>query len=753
MQPFFACVLAIGLVASTLTAPAPAADAPIPGFSAAGAITERAREAAFDALLQPEDQRTWMRRLTARPHHVGSPYDADNARYLQSLLASFGYDAKIERFEVLFPTPTRRLLELTGPGHFTAALRETPLASDPTSGQESEQLPLYNAYSRDGDVRGALVYVNYGSPRDYDELARHGIDVRGKIVIARYGESWRGIKPKVAAEHGALGCIIYSDPHDDGYWQGDPYPAGVERNPTSGQRGSVADIPTYPGDPSSPGVGSVPGVAHLPLDRIATLTKIPVLPISATDAAPLLAALAGPVAPPSWRGALPFTYHLGAGPAQVHLALQFDWRIRPIYDVIATLRGAQRPDQWVIRGNHHDAWVNGAEDPIAGAVALLAEAKAVGELARRGDVPRRTIVYTLWDGEEPGLLGSTAWVETHQAELTAKAAIYVNTDTNDRGYLFVEGSHSLQAAVSGVADDVVDPERNVAVKARVLAGQRVAAEAGHAAAGGDGSAYAIGALGSGSDFSAFVDHAGVATLNLGYGGEDDSGSYHSIFDSFAEFTTLKDGRNFAYGVTLAKTAGRIVLRFADSAVLPYRFGPSATTIAGYATGVERLLTDERTATATRSGLLATGAYVAASDPRTVYVPPTPWPDVPQLRFAALDAAVAAVQSSAAAYDARAESYAAPGYPELDALLIATEKALLGDGLPRRPWYRHELYAPGFYTGYGVKTMPAIREAIEERDWPGAQSGIASVSAALRRYAAAIDAATAALNRSARRRPS
>jgi N-acetylated-alpha-linked acidic dipeptidase len=381
----------------------------------------------------------WRRHT--RRNHLGSPYDADNAKYLAGLFTSFGFDTKIERFDVLMPWPKKRVLALVAPTRYVASLQEKPLPQDRTSSQTAEQLPTFNAYSIDGDVTAPLVYVNYGLPRDYDELARRGISVRGKIVIARYGQSWRGIKPKVAAEHGAVGCIIYSDPRDDGYWEGDAYPAGVERNPTSAQRGSVQEMEVYPGDPSSPNVGSVPGVKHLPLSQITTLTKIPVLPISYTDAAPLLRALQGPVAPASWRGGLPFTYHLGAGPARVHLALAFDWKLRPAYDVIARIPGSERPDEWVIRGNHHDAWVNGAEDPIAGAVALLSEAKAIGTLARGGDRPKRTIVFALWDGEEPGLLGSTAWLETHLQELSKKAAVYINSDTNGRGSLFVQGSH------------------------------------------------------------------------------------------------------------------------------------------------------------------------------------------------------------------------------------------------------------------------------------------------------------------------
>lgn len=741
------CALALVLTSSAAPLPARAQGVPLLGFSAGAAQAERAREARFDALLRPEDQRTWMRRLTAHPHHLGSPYDADNARYLAALFASFGLDARIERFDVLMPWPKRRVLEMLAPARFVASLREQPLRADPTSWQTAEQLPVFNAYSRDGDVTAPLVYVNYGLPRDYDELARHGVDVRGKIVIARYGQSWRGIKPKVAAEHGAVGCIIYSDPRDDGYWQGDAYPHGVMRNPTSAQRGSVNEMEINPGDPSTPGYGSVPGAAHLPLAQIRTLTKIPVLPISSADAAPLLRALRGAVAPADWRGALPFTYHLGGGTsARVHLALAFDWKLRPAYDVVALLPGAERPDEWIVRGNHHDAWVNGAQDPIAGAVALLAEAKAAGALARAGDRPKRTIVYCLWDAEEPGLLGSTEWLETHLPELTAKAAVYVNSDTNGRGNLFIGGSHALEALASGVADDVVDPERRVTVKQRVLAAQRVARFAGVPAAedGGDGSAFRIGALGSGSDYSSFIHHGGIAAFNLGYGGEDDSGSYHSIFDSFHEYTTFKDGRDFAYGVTLSKTAGRLVLRFANADVLPFAFTPSADTVVRYVGQVTRLLDEMRVQTEKRNALIADGSFVAAHDPRDPYVPPTPAPAVPALDFAPLTAAAAKLATSAAAYDAKLAAYHGAGSAALDTALIATERSLLGAGLPKRPWYRHALYAPGFYTGYGVKTLPAIREQIEQRDWAGARAGIASTAMAIGAYANAIDAATARL---------
>src|SRR5881409_785665 len=434
---------------------------PLQGFSREGADRQRALEKQFDSFLKKEEARDWMKRLSARPHHLGSPYGKENADFIASLFRSWGYDTEIERFDVLFPTPKTRILEMTAPERFTAKLEEPVLKEAATSGQKSEQLSTYNAYSINGDVTGQSVYVNYGVPQDYDALERRGIDVKGKIVIARYGGSWRGIKPKVAAEHGAIACIIYSDPRNDGYYQGDTYPKGAWRNENGAQRGSVVDMPLYPGDPLTPGVGATANAKRLDIKDAQTLTKIPVLPISYSDALPLLKALEGPVAPAAWRGALPITYHLGPGRATVHLKLEFDFKLVPAYDVIARLRGSERPDEWVIRGNHHDAWVNGAGDPVSGLVALLEEARATSELAKSGWRPKRTIIYTAWDGEEPGLLGSTEWAEAHAEELRAHAVAYINSDTNGRGYLGVEGSHSLEKFIGGVEMDVPDPESGV----------------------------------------------------------------------------------------------------------------------------------------------------------------------------------------------------------------------------------------------------------------------------------------------------
>ncbi len=415
-------------------------------------------DAKFRELPQASNIRATMERMSARPHHVGSPYDKDNAEWLLARFKEYGWDAQIEVFSVLFPTPKERVLELLEPTHFTAKLEESAVAGDPTSSQKSEQLPTYNAYSSDGDVTGPLVYVNYGRPEDYDELERHGVSVKGAIVLARYGESWRGIKPKVAAEHGAVGCLIYSDPKDDGFSVGDVFPKGPMRPADGAQRGSVMDMPVYPGDPLTPGVGATPDAKRLAIKDATTLTKIPVMPISYGDAQPLLASLTGAVVPPAWRGGLPITYRFGPA-GRAHLKLTFNWDQKPLYDVIARLRGSTFPDQWVIRGNHHDAWVNGAEDPLSGMAAALEEARALGELHKQGWSPKRTIIYCAWDGEEPALLGSTEWAETHDKELQQHAVAYINSDGNGRGFLQAEGSHTLEHFINDVARDIKDPRK------------------------------------------------------------------------------------------------------------------------------------------------------------------------------------------------------------------------------------------------------------------------------------------------------
>jgi len=715
------------------------------GFTAGSAAKERAIEQKFDAGLNRDDMREWMRRLSARPHHLGSPYDKENAEFLASLFKSWGYDTTIETFDVLFPTPKTRLVELVAPERYTLKLVETPLTQDATSGQTSEQLPAYNAYSTDGDVTGDLVYVNYGIPDDYDELAKNGVDVKGKIVIARYGGSWRGIKPKVAAEHGAIGCIIYSDPKDDGYFVGDVYPKGAYRSENGAQRGSVADMPLYSGDPLTPGVGATPDAKRLDRKDAQTITKIPVLPISYGDALPLLRALAGPVAPTDWRGALPITYHLGPGPARVHMNLEFDWKLVPARDVIAKLPGTDRADEWIMHGNHYDAWVNGANDPISGMVAELAEARAIGELAKSGWRPRRTIIFAAWDGEEQGLLGSTEWVETHQAELQKHLAVYMNSDSNSRGFLEAGGSHSLERLITQIAREVIDPQRNVPVFDRLRAHDLVAATTAEERKEAlERDMIRLEALGSGSDFTPFLQHAGIAALSIGYGGEGGGGSYHSIYDSFDHYTRFGDP-SFDYGVTQAKTTGRVTLRMANADLLPFEFTTVAATIGRYADEVAQLADSMRKSTEERNRLVNDHLMELAADPARPFVAPALETPVPFLNFAPLQNATARLKKSA---DEFAKTYASALTSATPATAAALDRALLhaeqaftrDEGLPRRPWYRHQIYAPGFYTGYGVKTLPGVREAIEQRKWSEANAQIGVVAKVIEQYAAEVDRA-------------
>jgi N-acetylated-alpha-linked acidic dipeptidase len=732
--------------------------APLLGFTVGRADAQRAREAAFDAAIRADEMQTWMKRLAARPHHVGSPYDRENAQFLASLLTSWGYESTIETFDVLFPTPTVRVLEEIAPEHVTATLAEPTLKEDATSGQTSEQLPVYNAYSADGDVTAEIVYVNYGVPADYDVLAQHGIDVKGKIVLARYGGSWRGIKPKVAAEHGAIGCLIYSDPRDDGYFNGDVYPQGPWRSENGAQRGSVSDMPVFPGDPLTPGVGATKDAVRLSRDAAPTLMKIPVLPISWHDAQPLLRALSGPVVPVDWRGALPLTYHFGPGPTTVHLKLAFDWSLKPAYDVIARLPGAERPDEWIIRGNHHDAWVNGAADPVSGAVALLGEARGVGDLVKAGWRPKRTIVYALWDAEEPGLLGSTEWVETHAADLQRHVVAYVNSDMNGRGFLSVGGSHSLETLAGEVARDVIDPETGVSVLERARA-RRITQGTPEQLREIRGRAdLSINALGSGSDYTPFLQHLGIASLDIGFDGESGGGSYHSIFDSIDAYMRFVDPE-LRYGIALAKVGGRLVLRLADADVLPFRFGPLSDTVSRYAAEVSALADTTRAETTELNRRLADGTLKLTADPRETYMPPSPRDPVPYLNLAPLRNALTRLSGVAARYDRALQAalasdggVPAAAQPALDAALIDSERALVSDdGLPRRPWFKHVLYAPGLYTGYGVKTLPGVREAIEQRRWTEAEQQAVTTAAAIDRLSMQVQRATELLAPPATRR--
>lgn len=716
----------------------------ITGFTRENAEAQLKLEEKFDAQIKAENLDAWLKKMTLRPHHVGSAYGKANAEFMRDLLRSWGWEAEIESYQILFPTPKVRVLEMTAPTKFTAKLAEPALKEDPTAAIGSDQLPVYNAWSADGDVTAELVFVNYGIPDDYERLERMGIDVKGKIVIAKYGGSWRGIKPKVAQEHGAIGCLIYSDPEEDGYVQGDVYPKGAFRPKDGVQRGSVMDMPIYPGDPLTPNVGSTPDAKRLSRAEATNLIKIPVLPISYGDAQPLLAALGGPVAPGPWRGGLPITYHIGPGPVKVHLKVESNWTTVDALNVIAKMKGSERPDEWIIRGNHHDGWNNGASDPLSGMVAELEEARAIGELVKAGWKPKRTLVYCAWDAEEPGLMGSTEWVEHHAQELQAKAVAYINSDGNGRGFLGVGGSHTFEVLMTEVARDVTDPETGISVLERGRA--RAAVSAANAKAKKDAlsrRSLPLGALGSGSDYTPFIQHLGIPSLNIGYGGEGGGGVYHSNYDTYDHYKRFGDPK-LDYGVALAKTAGRTALRLANADVLPFDFKGFHRTVNGYMTEVSALLESMREATEVENQLIRENRYTQAADPTVKFIPPTPKDAVPFLNFSSLQNALTALEKSANQY---AELAAANPKPNtnintLNQLLYQAEQKLLsGTGLPRRPWFRHTIYAPGFYTGYGVKTLPGIREAIEQRSWKEAQEQIEIAAGTLTEYTKQVDAAS------------
>ena len=727
------------------------------GLSAAYAqepTNEADVEHGLDTAIYPDQISGWMKQMASEPNQVGSPHDKANAEFELGLFRQWGWDAHIETFQVLYPTPVFEVLETTGAGAFRATLQEPAVAGDATSARTAGALPAYVAYQGDGDVTAPLVYVNYGMQDDYLQLQRMGIDVRGRIVIARYGHGWRGLKPKLAQDHGAIGCIIYSDPADDGYGAGGTYPDGPMRPPQGIQRGSVADMPLYPGDPLTPGVGAVAGAKRIARADAAVILKIPALPISYGDARHFLGTLGGDVVPEGWRGGLPITYRVGPGSAPVHLVVRSDWSQKPVYDVIATLRGSERPDEWVVRGNHHDGWVFGASDPLSGQSALLAEAQAIGGMVRAGYKPKRTIIYASWDGEEPGLIGSTEWAETHAAELKSHAVIYINSDENGRGLLDVGGSPDFRHFVSGIAADVIDPETKVAVATRLRASIRVAAlqpgatprEQADARIAADPSRdIPVAALGSGSDFSSFLQHLGLPALNFGYGGEGEAGGvYHSAYDTWEHHSRFVDP-GFVYDALLARTVGRAVLRAADAPLPLQRAGDFAEAVSGYLAEVKKLADTERQAADAQAALLRDHAFQLAADPARGSAPPPALGPVPFLEFSALDNAAARLARSAHGYDF-ALARGGAGLPpdrvaRLDAAMLTIDQTLAPEtGLPGRPWYRNLIFAPGRYTGYQAKTLPAIREAIEERRWADANRYAGLTAAALDAYADRLDLA-------------
>ena len=719
---------------------------------AAPSQDSQALERSFDALINPTEQQQWLQQMSSEPNHVGSPHDKANAEYELALFKQWGWDAHIEQFDVLYPTPISTTLELVTPQRVTLGGQEPPIPEDPstTPANLAKALPPYVAYQGDGDVTAPVVYVDYGMPYDYDALEQRGISVKGKIVLARYGAGWRGLKPKLAQEHGAVGCLIYSDPADDGYAEGDPYPKGGARPPQGVQRGSVVDMTMFPGDPLTPGVGAVPGAKRLTRETAPTILKIPTLPISYADAAKIMAGMQGPVVTGKARGGLGVPYHWGGTDAvQVHLAVKSDWSLKPAYDVIAMLRGSTYPDQWIVRGNHRDGWVFGASDPLTGQAAEMNEAKALGQLYRQGWRPQRTIVYTSWDAEEPSLLGSTEWAEQHAAELQQKAVLYINTDNNGRGYLAAEGSQELQHFVASAANDVPDPQTGVPVseraRARILAenytspGDVRPDQLDVAKSGGD---LPMGPLGSGSDYSAFAQHLGIPSINVGFGGEDFSGgSYHSAYDTFYHVMHFDDP-GLAYGGALSKLVGRLVMRAADAPRVPAHYSDFAHAVSRYLDEVMKLAADQREKDRTLADLRRQGDFKLSSEPYDPVVAPADKGITPLIDMLPLQNAVDHLKRAAAAADGvigREDKLPPATQARINASLHNIDQLLLDpQGLPGRPWYRNLIYAPGTLTGYGAKTLPGVREAIEQRRFDDARTYVARTAAVIEAYANRLD---------------
>ena len=716
-------------------------------------LSQSELESEFDKTLNPENLDTWMKHMSSKPHHVGSPWSKQNAEYAANKFKEWGFESRVETFEVLVPFPKIRKLSMIAPNKVELKLFEPAVEGDRSSEMTKDVLPGYNAFSADGNVTGELVFVNYGLNEDYEELKRLGIDVKGKIVIAKYGRSFRGIKPKIAHEQGAIGCIMYSDPKDDGYVVGDVYPVGPYRNEFGIQRGSVLDMPARPGDALTPGYAATQDAERLSINEASTIMKIPVMPISYADALPLLKAIKGPVVPDSWKGGLPITYHIGPGPAKVNLHLEFDWSLRTAYNPVGRMKGSVYPDEWIMRGNHHDGWGHGASDPISGMVSLMEEARAIGELTKTGWRPKRTLIYAGWDAEEPGLLGSTEWVEYNLNDIREKMVVYINTDGTGVGYLSMGGSHSLEKFVNEVIRDVDDPVHDVSLDNRLRSRMRVREH--NSGTFGEGREserqdLRMYAMGAGSDYTAFLHHAGVPALNMAFGGESGGGSYHSLYDTYEHYKRFSDGK-FIYGTTLSKVNGRLVLRLSEADILPFRFVNMVDNIGKFVEQNKKLSEDIRKSTKSLNDLLDNNDFAISSNPKKTYLPPKRLLQVPEFDFKPLDAALARLSTSAWKYEEallkfQKGSLSTERKSEINALLRSVDQAFIySKGLPRRDWFKNMMYAPGYYTGYGVKTLPGIREGLEERKWNEVRLYINEVSKALDRASENINSASRILS--------
>jgi len=709
------CAAAAGVSLLFLLSIALAGDqaANIRGFFPARAEAEHALELQLQKIPNAAHAEADLRYLTSQPHMAGTEASRQIAEWLRDQYRSFGFEADLVTYSVWLAQPREVSLELIAPVKKTLATPEQPVEGDKDS-SDPRAVMAFNTYSPSGEVTAPVVYVNYGTPEDYAELDSIGVSVQGKIALARYGRNYRGIKSRLAEEHKALGLVIFSDPADDGYMAGDPFPKGPWRPMSGIQRGSVLYTEFYPGDPLTPGIGATAKATRIAPSSAASLPHIPTMPINAQDATAILEHLGGQHVPKNWQGGLPFTYHVGPGQSEVHMKLVMEFQQRPIYDVIAKLRGTD-DGQWVVLGNHHDAWVYGAADPSSGTAVVLETARALGELARSGWKPRRTIVMCEWDGEEPGLLGSTEWVEANRAELEAKAVAYINTDVGVTGPNFsASATPSLKDVIRDVTRDVQDPRagRSVHDVWREHASQSKGGPNGIARpelkAESPGE-VPIGALGAGSDFCPFYDFAGVPSMDLGFNG--DYGVYHSLYDDFYWMKEFGDP-TFVYHATLARILGTVVLRLDEADILPFDYSV-------YAAEIGRMTGDLSARVGERKGTEASDLRALSEASR-------------QLSASASRASAALRVISPAALTPTAQR-------DLNHTLVNVEQSLLApEGLAGRPWYKHTIFAPGSYAGYAAEVLPGVNEALDTNDSSTFHREAAALAAALGRAAARLD---------------
>jgi N-acetylated-alpha-linked acidic dipeptidase len=692
------------------------------GFTSEGSTTERRWEEEFRSVPAPDSAREHLRRLTVEPHVAGTKEDYATAVYVRDQIRSYGISSELKEYDVLLPYPKQpSIVELISPRRERLTVKESVIPEDPSS-SNPKIIPLFNGYSPSGDVTAPLVYVNYGLPPDYEALKKLGVDVKGKLAIARYGNSFRGVKAKVAEDNGAIGLIVYSDPADDGYMQGDVYPKGPWRPSSSGQRGSVQYGFQAPGDPLTPGKPAVPGVPRLKLEEVTTVPRIPVQPLSYGDARRLLEPLRGPVRPKGFQGGLPFPYHVGGTEyVRVHLKTLMDYQVRKIWDVISRIDGDEEKDRWVIMGNHRDAWTFGAVDPNSGTTAMLEAARAFGALLKKGWKPRRTIVLGSWDGEEYGLLGSTEWVEENADELKEKAVAYLNVDSAVSGSNFGASSvPSMWKLIRGATRDIKDPKTGQTVYKQWQEhahDQEPDPEMTNAEVDSDtpiGEAR-INALGSGSDFTPFLQHLGIPASDMGFGG--DYGVYHSAYDSFYWMSHFGDP-SFVYHVAAAQLWGTVAMRLADAAGLPLDYRDYASEV--------RKFFDESMKTARRRKL------ASAFDEKPMQSAMQSFAEEAERIEKARQETVTEIERTRVEANDR-HPRAVARLQRINDALLAVERSLTDDrGLRGRTWYTHQIYAPGIYTGYAAQPLPDFRQALDDRNTTNAREALGRIVEAINR---------------------